>query len=89
MINITENNLIIKIPCPNEAPLERLANIQIGLVNLISLLDHTDGPKEQIADGLYHLGELLKQMLLTSEQLANVNEFANKEASLMKSFIYQ
>ena len=48
MVRITNNSLIIEIPTLNEAPLERLANMHIGLLNLIAIID----PSSPKGDGL-------------------------------------
>ena len=86
MVRINGSKLIIEIPCNSQLPLEKLSSMQIGLMNLIGIIDHTDAPKLQVHEGLFYLRELLKESILDERQSAILNEHIVNNHALQKEF---
>lgn len=82
MIRITNTSLIIEIPCINEVPLEKLSHMQQGLLNLFGCID-LDEPQAEVQNGLWHLRNLLKEMMLNENQAGKINELAKKNPSIL------
>ncbi|WP_315814069.1 hypothetical protein [Paraflavitalea speifideaquila] len=85
MVKITDTSLIIEIPTEHEAPLVKLANMQAGLLELVSLVDH-EGAGREAQNGLFALKALLQEMLLSPGQLIRITQLAKTDSALMNSF---
>lgn len=66
-INNSQKSINISIPCNNEEPIEKLQNIQTGILHAIANIDFAEAPASQIQNSITVLTDLLKNMQLSPE----------------------
>ncbi|MEP7317118.1 MAG: hypothetical protein ABI921_00195 [Panacibacter sp.] len=86
MIRITPTSLIIEIKSGNHTPLERLSDLQSGLIDILAALDITNAPPVLLQNGLRQLHELLSSMMLSGNQLAMINEGILEPSNIKEQF---
>lgn len=77
MIKITNDTLIIEIPCKSHLkPLQVLAQLQEGLINMLHTMSYAvdDAPKQGMGYGVQQTTMLLREMMISSDQFADINE---------------
>ena len=76
MVRIKENKLIIEIDCGENAPLALLGNLQTGIMNVIEVVDYETSHSDfnTIQWGIVQLSRLMKEMLISSDQLSDINK---------------
>ena len=75
MVRIKENKLIIEIDCGKNAPLALLGDLQTGIMNVIEVVDYETSHSNfnTIQWGIVQLSRLMKEMLISSDQLSDIN----------------
>jgi hypothetical protein len=87
MIRIKDNTLIIEIRCPeNVLPLENLGELKSGIIDLFSIIDYINAPKNKVEWSVRQLNALLQEMSFSPEQMGVINDKIIKNPVLNSEF---
>lgn len=85
MIRITDDTLIIELPCSE--PLEELCYLQEGICDVLSVIDFESHPNDtKLTAAMWQLSNLLRALVLSPEQSLQLSNAIKKSKELQKVF---
>jgi len=84
MIRLTENALIIEIPCSE--PIEELNYLQQAICDIMSVIDYEAQNTPQMSGAIWQLVGLMKATLISADQSVALVSSLKRNKDLKKAF---